>query len=191
MNSVIQFPITKKTSSSRSIFRVIGLLWGRPQVTGVFPSQSPLMRSFDIFFGLCLNNRLSKQLSGQWFETSLHSLWRRCNDNGKAGRIYTDNKYVKWSNLKAQHCKNGITNAQNIHLPLMPHICQRTGSALVQIMACSLFGAMPLSKRMLGYMQLHPQEELLWILIKIHNFHSRKCIKIYRLRNGSHFAQGG
>ena len=43
------------------------------------------------------------------------------------------------------------------HLPLMPHICvSEFGSALVQIMACRLFGAKPLSKPMLGYCQLDP-----------------------------------
>ena len=34
---------------------------------------------------------------------------------------------------------------------------QRIRSALVQIMACRLFGAKPLSKPMLGYCQLDPQ----------------------------------
>ena len=33
---------------------------------------------------------------------------------------------------------------------------QRIGSALVQIMACRLFGAKPLSKPMLRYCQLDP-----------------------------------
>ena len=40
------------------------------------------------------------------------------------------------------------------HLPLVPHIWIR--SALVQTMACRLFGAKPLSEPMLGYYQLDP-----------------------------------
>ena len=36
---------------------------------------------------------------------------------------------------------------------------QWTGSALVQIMACRLLGTNPLSKPMLGYCQLDPQEQ--------------------------------
>ena len=36
---------------------------------------------------------------------------------------------------------------------------QQIGSALVQIMACRLFGAKPLSKPMLGYCQLDPREQ--------------------------------
>ena len=38
-------------------------------VTGEFPSQRPVTRSFNIFFDLCLNKRLSKQSKRWWFET--------------------------------------------------------------------------------------------------------------------------
>ena len=46
--------------------------------TGEFPTQRPMTRSFDIFFDLRLNNRLSKQSWGWWFETPWRSLWRHC-----------------------------------------------------------------------------------------------------------------
>ena len=36
-------------------------------------------RSFDVFFHLRLNNRLSKQPRGWWFEMPPWSLWRQCN----------------------------------------------------------------------------------------------------------------
>ena len=36
-------------------------LWGEPLVTGGFPLQRPVMCSFDVFFDLALNKRLSKQ----------------------------------------------------------------------------------------------------------------------------------
>ena len=49
------------TSSKINIFRVNFPLWGEPPVTGGFPSQKPVTRSFDVFFNLCLNKRLSKQ----------------------------------------------------------------------------------------------------------------------------------
>ena len=39
---------------------------------GEFPTQRPVTRSFDIFFGLCLNERLSKQCWGWWLETLSH-----------------------------------------------------------------------------------------------------------------------
>ena len=46
---------------------------------GEFPSQRPVTRSFDVFFDLGLNKRLSKQSRRWWFETSSRSSWRRCN----------------------------------------------------------------------------------------------------------------
>ena len=44
-----------------------------------FPAQRPVTRSFDVFFYLRLNKRLSKQSWGWWFETLSHPLWRHCN----------------------------------------------------------------------------------------------------------------
>ena len=54
---------------------------GNPPVTGGFPSQRPLTWSFDVYFDLRLNKRLSKQSRRRWFETSLRSLWRHCNES--------------------------------------------------------------------------------------------------------------
>ena len=53
---------------------------GNSPVTGEFPTQSPVTRSFDVFFDLRLNKRLSKQWRGWWFETPSRPLWRHCND---------------------------------------------------------------------------------------------------------------
>ena len=52
--------------------------WNSP-VTGEFPSQRPVTRSFDVFFDPRPNKRLSKQSRRLWFETSSRSLWRHCN----------------------------------------------------------------------------------------------------------------
>ena len=71
-------PFTMMTSSNGNIFRVTGLLCG--EFTGEFPSQRPVRRSFDDFFDLGLNKRLSKQSWGWWFETPSCSLWRHRND---------------------------------------------------------------------------------------------------------------
>ena len=40
---------------------------GDSPVAGEFPPQRPVTRSFDVFFDLRLNKRLSKQLWGWWF----------------------------------------------------------------------------------------------------------------------------
>ena len=73
--------ITMMTSSNGNIFRVTGPLCGEFTGPGEFPTQRPVTLSFDVFFGLCLNKRLSKQPCGWWFETPSWSLWRHCNDS--------------------------------------------------------------------------------------------------------------
>ena len=67
------------TSSNGNIFRVTGPLCGEFTGTGEFPTQRPVTRSFDVYFDLRLNKRLSKQLWGWWFETLSRSLWRHRN----------------------------------------------------------------------------------------------------------------
>ena len=70
------------TSSNEDIFRVTGPLCGEFTGLGEFPTQRPVTRSFDVFFDLPLNKRLSKQPWGWWFETPSWSLWRQCNGRG-------------------------------------------------------------------------------------------------------------
>ena len=60
----------------------LALCVGNSPVTGDFPSQRPVTRSFHVFFDLCLNKRLSKQSGHRWFETPSRSLWRHSNGDG-------------------------------------------------------------------------------------------------------------
>ena len=60
---------------------------GNSPVTGEFPAQRPVTRSFDVFFDLRLNERLSKQSWGWWFETQLRSIWRHCNEKWKCYQV--------------------------------------------------------------------------------------------------------
>ena len=53
-------------------------------ITGEFPSQRPVTRSFAVFFfffvvSLCFNKRSCKQSRRRRFETLSRSLWRHCN----------------------------------------------------------------------------------------------------------------
>ena len=65
------------TSSNGNIFRVTGPLCG--EFTGHrWIPQRPATQSFDVFFDLCLNKRLSRQSWGWRFETPSRSLWRHC-----------------------------------------------------------------------------------------------------------------
>ena len=58
---------------------LLALCAGNSPVTGEFPAQRPVTRSFDAFFDLRQNKRLSKQSRGWWFETPSRSLWCHCN----------------------------------------------------------------------------------------------------------------
>ena len=58
---------------------LLAICVGNSPVTGEFPAQRPVRRSFDVFFDLRLNKRLSKQWRGWWFETPSHPVWRHCN----------------------------------------------------------------------------------------------------------------
>ena len=54
---------------------LLAICAGNSPVTGEFPIQRPVTRSFDVFFDLHLN----KQSWGWWIETPSRSLWRHCN----------------------------------------------------------------------------------------------------------------
>ena len=58
---------------------LLAMCAGNSPVPGEFPTQRPVTRSFDVYFDLRPDNRLSKQSWGWWFETLSHSLWRRRN----------------------------------------------------------------------------------------------------------------
>ena len=58
---------------------LLAICAGNSPVPGEFPAQRPVTRSFDVFFDLRPNKRLSKQSWGWWFETLSHPLWRHCN----------------------------------------------------------------------------------------------------------------
>ena len=68
------------TSSNGNVFSaLLAFCTGNSPVTGEFPAQRPVTRSFYVFFDLRPNERLSKQWWGWWFETPLCPLWRQCN----------------------------------------------------------------------------------------------------------------
>ena len=59
---------------------LLAICAGNSPVTAEFLAQRPVTRSFDVFFDLLLNKRLSKQSWGWWFETLSRLLWRHRND---------------------------------------------------------------------------------------------------------------
>ena len=62
-------------------------------VPGEFPTQRPVTRSFDVFFDLRLNKRLSKQPWGWWFETPSWSWWRHRNDSHNFSKVLVTKRW--------------------------------------------------------------------------------------------------
>ena len=66
---------------------LLAICAGNSPVSGEFPTQRPVTRSFDVYFDLRPDKRLSKQSLGWWFETLSHSLWRHRNGNRLFSRL--------------------------------------------------------------------------------------------------------
>ena len=58
---------------------LLAICAGNSPVPVEFPTQRPVTRSFDVYFDLRPNKRLSKQSWGWWFETQSRPLWRHRN----------------------------------------------------------------------------------------------------------------
>ena len=70
---------------------------GNSPVPGEFPAQRPVTRSFDVFFDLHPNKRLSKQSRGWWFETPSCSSWRHRNVHATSATLSIN--YGSWNPL--------------------------------------------------------------------------------------------
>ena len=85
---------------------LLAICAGNSPVTGEFPAQRPVTRSFDVFFDLRLNQRLSKQSWGWWFETPSRPLWHHCN-------VVTLHAVPRW--LRTRH-SNGESVLMGFHV---------------------------------------------------------------------------
>ena len=88
-------------------FGVTGPLWGKPPVTGVFPSQRSVTRSFDVR----PNKRLSKQSRRRrqrWFETPSRSLWRHWTDPVGSCAFYIKNYRSLSYTYRIQYRTNAV-----------------------------------------------------------------------------------
>ena len=102
------------TSSMETVSALLALCAGKLPVIGELPSQRPVMRSFDVFFDLRLNKRLSKQSWGWWFGTPSCSLWRHCN-----GILRTLTPCITWSyRFLRQRLSLPLSNKHPAWLPL-------------------------------------------------------------------------
>ena len=67
---------------------LLAICAGNSPVSGEFPAQRLVTRSFDVFFDLCLNKRLSKQSWGWWFEKLWRPLWRHHYEKQNVSQVW-------------------------------------------------------------------------------------------------------
>ena len=93
---------------------------------------------------------------------------------------YISGKFASW-----------LQRNVNSSPPSATYMRRWTESALIQIMACRLDGAKPLSEPMLTYCQLCPKEHTsMKFYLKFKYFHSTKCVWTCRLQNIGCSVQG-
>ena len=86
------------TSSNGNIFRVTGHLCGKFTGPRWISRTKASDASFDVFFDLRLNKRLSKQPWGWWFETPAWSLWRHRNDIWPMHCVICEINFLRYTN---------------------------------------------------------------------------------------------
>ena len=101
---------------------------GNSPITGEFPSQRLVTRSFDVFFDLRLNKRLSKQSWGWWFETSSRSSWRHCNGDVE---VFWDRNKPKW-NVYMWIFVSSCLSTNDRWIPLIKDLVRRSFDRLRQ-----------------------------------------------------------
>ena len=95
---------------------------GNSPVTGEFPAQRPVTRSFDVFFDLRLNKLLSKPSWGRWFETLLHPLWRHRNAEKNSGDH--SHRFQRWQCWFVLYwCKGRCPPQYNRTCSISPQMC--------------------------------------------------------------------
>ena len=79
MPSIINTLLSWWRHQMETFSALLAICAGNSPVSGEFPAQMPVTRSFDVFFDLHPNKRLIKQWWGWWFETPSCPLWRHRN----------------------------------------------------------------------------------------------------------------
>ena len=113
----IFFPLGIMTSSNGNIFRVTGPLCWEFTGPGKFPAQRPVTGSFDVFFGLRPNKRLSNQPWGWWFETPSWSLWRHCNGFAEGNEMHTWSRRYYPEKYSHNWCYHWFLRLNNSDIP--------------------------------------------------------------------------
>ena len=102
------YPLSSRWRHQMETFSaLLAICAGNSPVPDEFPAQWPVTRSFDVFFHLRLNKRLSKHAWGWWFETLSRPLWRHRNVlNDRWCRCYFSLFMQSWQQHLPQRAHN-------------------------------------------------------------------------------------
>ena len=89
---------------------LLALCAGNSPVTGEYPAQRPVTRSFDVYFDLSLYKRLCKLSGRWWFETPSRSWWRHRNGANKP----PEQKGVVFWKMNKSNCNWTAWNVNDI-----------------------------------------------------------------------------
>ena len=112
------------TSSNGNIF----------PVPGEFHTQRPMTPSFDVFFNLRLNKRLSKQSWGWWFETLSRPLWRHCNERPCPLYASFENK-----SFMTEEALRFVLSGKRLMLSRVTCLCDFVGDDIVTQMMYTIY----------------------------------------------------
>ena len=152
--------------------------WPLVWVPGVFHAQRPVTRSFDVFFDLRLNKRLSKQSWGWWFETLSCPLWRHRNVLSKWG------PGNMWCHASTKPSVNGgFPSQRTSNEELVFFLCYWSEQAVEQTVWLSvIWDAMTLIWRdcneIATNIHLYPKWKTVWHILGIYT-NIFECIYIY------------
>ena len=131
---------------------------GNSPVPGEFPTQRPVTWSFDVFFDLHLNKRLSKQWWGWWFETLSRPLWRQCNVYRS---MLMPSDGVPWEQIIPKALRTIRRRPPLPTATMYSRVCW-SRPTLIQIMTCRLFDAKPLSEKCWLIIDWNLRNKLQW-----------------------------
>ena len=112
---------------------LLALCAGNSPVTSEFPAQRPVTWSFDVFFDLRLNQRLSKHSWG-WFETPTRPSWRHSN---MFGVTWTNAGLFALRNSNYINCNQNTSTKMQMTLEWSVMASQITGASTVYLAVCS------------------------------------------------------
>ena len=132
---------------------LLALFAGNSPVSGKFPAQRPVTRSFDAFFDLRLIKQQSKHSRCWWFERLSRPLWCHCN-------VFPDSRIdarnsTHWGRDERIFVNENVRISIKISLKFVPKGPINNIPALVQIMAWRRPSDKPLSEPMMVRLPTH------------------------------------